>query len=88
MKTISRLTAGLLVVIAGAAQQTSRRPNMMLSNDRLELTIQGTGGTLAKLVLRDGEPLSPLATMGHFLALDGWRPPRPSATLPALARPT
>jgi len=48
---------------------------MMLLNDRLELTIQGTGGTLAKLVLRDGEPLSPLATMGHFLALDGFGAP-------------
>ena len=48
---------------------------MMLSNDRLELTIQGTGGTLAKLVLRDGESLSPLATMGHFLALDGFGAP-------------
>ena len=48
---------------------------MMLSNDRLELTIQGTGGTLLKLLLRDSEPLSPLATMGHFLALDGFGAP-------------
>jgi hypothetical protein len=48
---------------------------MVLSNDRLELTIQGTGGTLAKLLLREGDPLSPLATMGHFLALDGFGAP-------------
>ena len=75
MKTISRLTAGLLVVLAAAAQQASRPPNVMLSNDRLDLTIQGTGGTLVKLLLRDSEPLSPLATMGHFLALDGFGAP-------------
>jgi hypothetical protein len=47
---------------------------MVLTNGRLELTIQGTGGTLAKLLL-DGEPLSPLATLGHFLALDGFGAP-------------
>ena len=74
MKTTMRLTAVFLVAAAGSAQP-SRPPNMVLSNDRLELTIQGTGGTLAKLVLREGEPLSPLAAMGHFLALDGFGAP-------------
>ena len=48
MKTTMRLTAVFLVAAAGSAQP-SRPPNMVLSNDRLELTIQGTGGTLAKL---------------------------------------
>src|SRR5580765_2515116 len=75
MKMLARLTAGLLLVTAVPAQQPPRPPVIVLSNDRLELTIQGTGGTLAKLFLRDGEPLSPLATMGHFLALDGFGAP-------------
>jgi hypothetical protein len=75
MKTISLRIAGLLVALAAPAQQGSRPPNIILSNDRLELTIQGTGGTLAKLIMRDGEPLTPLAAMGHFLALDGFGAP-------------
>ena len=75
MKMIKQLTAGLVLVIAVPAQQPSRPPNIVLSNDRLELTIQGTGGTFAKILLRDVEPLSPLATMGHFLALDGFGAP-------------
>ena len=70
---MQRLGAVLLVATAGSAQPAS--PNLVLTNDRLELTILGTGGTLAKVLLRDGEPLSPLATMGHFLALDGFGAP-------------
>jgi hypothetical protein len=72
MKKITQLTAGVLVLTTGLAQPPSRPPSIVLSNDRLELTILGTGGTFAKLVMRDGEPLSPLAAMGHFLALDGF----------------
>ncbi len=72
---IVRLAAGFLVVMACAAQQVSRPPDLVLTNDRLELTILGTGGTFSKLLLRDGEPVSPLATMGHFLALDGFGAP-------------
>src|ERR1035441_1093339 len=75
MRTIPRLACGLMAVMAGCAQQTSRPPNMVLANDRLELTIQQTGGTFSKLLLRDGEPVSPLATIGHFLALDGFGAP-------------
>jgi hypothetical protein len=48
---------------------------MVLANDRLELTVQGAGGTFSKLLLRDGEPVSPLASIGHFLALDGFGAP-------------
>jgi len=48
---------------------------IVLSNDRLELTIGATGGRFSKLILRDGEPLSPLAALGHFLALDGFGAP-------------
>jgi hypothetical protein len=71
---IPRLAAGFLIVMAGSSQQASRPPNMVLANDRLELTILGTGGTFSKLLL-SGEPVSPLATIGHFLALDGFGAP-------------
>ncbi|MDR3700729.1 MAG: hypothetical protein P4L56_13880 [Candidatus Sulfopaludibacter sp.] len=72
---IPRIAAVLLFVTAGATQQASRPPDMILTNDLLELTILGTGGTFSKLLLRDGEPVSPLASIGHFLALDGFGAP-------------
>jgi hypothetical protein len=75
MKMFARLAVGFLVVMAGSAQQASRPADMVLANDRLELTILGTGGTFSKLLLRGGEPVSPLATIGHFLALDGFGAP-------------
>jgi hypothetical protein len=75
MKIISLLAVGFTAVMAGSAQQASRPPNAVLANDRLELTILGTGGTFSKLLLRDGAPVSPLATIGHFLALDGFGAP-------------
>jgi hypothetical protein len=75
MKIITGSVTGLLIVMAASAQQASKPPNIVLTNDRLELTIQGTGGTFSKLLLRDGEPVSPLATIGHFLALDGFGAP-------------
>ena len=74
MKIIARPVAGFLVLMASFAQQASRPPNLVVANDRLELTILGTGGTFSKLVLRDGETVSPLASIGHFLALDGSSP--------------
>jgi hypothetical protein len=49
--------------------------SIVLANDKLELTIGITGGRFSRLLLREGEPLSPLATMGHFLALDGFGSP-------------
>jgi hypothetical protein len=75
MKMITRPIAGFLVLMASSAQQASRPPNMVLANDRLELTILETGGTFSKLLLRDGETVSPLASIGHFLALDGFGAP-------------
>src|SRR5437899_12304547 len=75
MEQIPRLAAGFLILMAGSAQQAPRPPDIVMANDRLELTILGTGGTLSKLLLREGEPVSPLATIGHFLALDGFGAP-------------
>src|SRR5579863_1705698 len=75
MNMIPRVVVCLVFVIEGFAQQVPSPPAMVLANDRLELTIQGTGGTFSKLLLRDGEPISPLASIGHFLALDGFGAP-------------
>ncbi|MCX6632956.1 MAG: hypothetical protein NTW28_35615 [Candidatus Solibacter sp.] len=55
---------------AGAMQST-----IVLSNDKLELTIGLNGARFLRLLVRGGEPLSPLAAMGHFLALDGFGTP-------------
>ena len=79
VKAALPLAAGFLALLTGSAQQSTQPsqppPDLVLSNDRLELTIQPTGGTFLKLLLRGGEPLSPLAAMGHFLALDGFGAP-------------
>src|SRR5277367_51001 len=56
------------------AQPPDPKP-FLLSNDKLELTIPLRGAKFSSLVLRDGEPLSPLAAIGHFLALDGFGTP-------------
>ena len=71
MKSVLRLSASFLIGLAAHAQPDA----IVLANDKLELTIRPTGGTFSKLLLRDGEPISPLATIGHFLALDGFGAP-------------
>jgi len=75
LRLIPLAAGGLLIVLTGAAQQPSPKPTLVLANDRLELSISGTGGTLSRLLLRDGEAVSPLAAIGHFLALDGFGAP-------------
>ena len=70
---MTRLTQWTLLLVllakAGAGQAAQ---SMELTNDRLSLTIGLTGGKFTKLLLRDGEAVSPIATIGHFLALDGF----------------
>jgi hypothetical protein len=75
--TKSGLLLSLVLVCTPAvqAQQESDVKPIVLASDTLELTIGTTGGTFLKLVLRHGEPLSPLAALGHFLALDGFGAP-------------
>src|SRR5437867_3484762 len=70
-KLVLRLSATFLIALSARAQPDA----IVLANDKLELTIRPTGGTFSKLLLRDAEPLSPLATIGHFLALDGFGAP-------------
>ena len=50
---------------------------IVLSSDKLELTISSMGGRFQKLQLRDGDQLSPYHSIGHFLALDGFGAPTP-----------
>ncbi len=55
---------------------------MILTNDKIELSVNLTGTALANLVLRDDSTrLSPLwKTMGHFLCLDGFGAPSKEET--------
>jgi beta-lactamase superfamily II metal-dependent hydrolase len=48
---------------------------IVLANDKIELTTLVNGGSFTKLLLRDGEPLSPFGTVPHMLALDGFGAP-------------
>lgn len=48
---------------------------LILANDKLEFTMSATGGRFNKLVLKEGEPISPIAALGHFIALDGFGAP-------------
>ena len=59
----------------GQPAAANATPTVLFSNDKLDLTIGINGGRFLRLTLREGEPFSPLATMGHFLALDGFGAP-------------
>jgi hypothetical protein len=73
------LVLSFVLVCAPAIQAQQERGSdaepIMLANDKLQLAIGKTGGRFSKIVLRDGEQSSPLAAIGHFLALDGFGAP-------------
>ena len=61
--------------VSGRAAAPAPIP-IVLANDKIELTTLANGGSFTKLVLRDGDPLSPFAaTVPHMLALDGFGAP-------------
>ena len=62
------------VACAAAPQQKQAKP-FLLANDKLELLISPNGARFDRVIMKDGAPLSPLATIGHFLALDGFGAP-------------
>ena len=72
LRGLSIYAALFLPLTPSTAQQAARVNPIRLSNEKIELTISPTGGTFSKLLLKDGDPLSPLASIGHFLALDGF----------------
>jgi hypothetical protein len=72
-KTLSLLFA-LGLASAAVAQQEPATP-FLLANDKLELVISPNGARFDRVIMRDAPPLSPLAALGHFLALDGFGAP-------------
>jgi hypothetical protein len=58
----------------GGQGPTSTKP-LVLANDKLELTMSATGARFNKLAMKEGDPISPIANIGHFLALDGFGAP-------------
>ena len=60
---------------SGSGGPTQAAMPIVIANDKIELTVLAHGARFSNLVLRDGEPLSPLARIGHFLALDGFGAP-------------
>jgi beta-lactamase superfamily II metal-dependent hydrolase len=65
--------------VSGGSQASARPAPIpiVLANDKIELTTLANGGSFSKLVLRDGEPLSPFGNTVHSLALDGFGTPSP-----------
>lgn len=85
IKGYLRLPAVLLILLPALtpAQQTASfdgKAAVVLANDKVELTVLTTGGALARLLLRDGEPLSPFPPMGHMLCVDGFGAPSKQET--------
>lgn len=75
---IAAFTAALAAQQSATGNRTPA-PTISVKNDKLDLTISLQGGRFTKLLL-DGNPMSPLHTIGHFLALDGFGPPSPQET--------
>lgn len=81
-----RFVALLLIAGALSGAEFQGRPAVVMSNDRLEITVLRRGAALASVVLRnDPSKLNPLWTpeqrpdggMGHFVCVDGFGPTSP-----------
>ncbi len=75
MITISRLAPVSCSRLRASLQQASRPPDMVLANDRLELTIQGDRRHVLQTDAARRRAAQSARTMGHFLALDGFGAP-------------
>ena len=62
-KVFLALWLGAVALIAQPAQNPA---GVVLANDKLELTIGANGARFSRLVLRQGEPLSPLAAIARL----------------------
>jgi hypothetical protein len=81
MSTFIRVTMAILVLLASAvstAQQQASldgRPVMILSNDKLSLTLRALGGAMVRLLINDDQSqLNPFEGLGHFVCVDGFGP--------------
>ena len=81
MSTFLRVTMAILVLLASAvstAQQQASldgRPVMILSNDKLSLTLRAVGGAMVRLLINDDQSqLNPFEGLGHFVCVDGFGP--------------
>jgi len=78
-----RIAPSLLVFAFSALAQEpvtlDGRPALVISNDKLALTVRTQGGAMVRLVMQDDpDKLSPLrAGMGHFVCVDGFGPVSP-----------
>ncbi|HXJ44300.1 MAG TPA: hypothetical protein VNH18_33745 [Bryobacteraceae bacterium] len=85
---LQRNAFAISVVIASNLMGQGSGPSpipIVLGNDKIELTTLASGAGFSRIILRDGEPLSPMGTQRHFLALDGFG--APSAEEAALGMP-
>ena len=64
--------SALLTIALSVSLWGQRAPDakpLVLANDKLEFTVSPTGARFNKLVMKGGDPISPIAAIGHFLAL-------------------
>jgi len=76
-----RLLAATLIVSAALAQQPAAPPKpapIVLSNDKIQVAVSPQGATFTQFTLKQGDTTNPIASIGHFLALDGFGTPSPT----------
>ena len=68
----------LLATVVSTAQQPATldgRPVVILSNDRLTVTLRAVGGAMVRLLINDDQgQLNPFEGLGHFVCVDGFGP--------------
>jgi hypothetical protein len=78
-RIMKQSTSLLLLLVAGVVGAAPPPPEQaqpfLLANDKLELAISPNGARVDRVLMKDGQPISPLAPLGHFLALDGFGAP-------------
>jgi hypothetical protein len=72
-----QLTSAAVALTLSVFGQDNPATHIVLSNDKLEFSISSMGSRFEKLQLREGDPLNPYHSLGHFLALDGFGTPTP-----------
>ena len=66
-----------LTLLTTAQEMTTfnGQPVVVLSNDKLSLTMRQQGGSMVRLVLKDDpDQINPMHSLGHFVCVDGFGP--------------